>query len=290
MIDFDPKRPDFKPYGLACGRWNPVLMPRPDHHNEVQMTLLRHGWMTYLLGGRKIRVDAGKVNAFWAAMPHQIIQLGTHEPFYVATVPFAWFLQWRLPDTFVQPLLRGAMYSENGPDRSHMDFDLFSQWETDLQQSPSDAGVRDIVLLEMRARLMRLAAAAPPPPAAAAGKTSNRHIVMRDGGLNKVEQMACLIAQRYTEPITVEEIGEAVRLHPNYAMSLFRKTFGATLIEYLTHQRVSHAQRLLATTDMKIVDVAFDSGFNSISRFNETFRRICGCTPRDYRLRHELSD
>lgn len=289
MIDFDPKRPDFKPYGLACGRWNPVLMPRPDHHNEVQMTLLKSGWLTYLLGGRKVRVESGRMNAFWAAMPHQIIELGTDQAFYVATIPFAWFLQWRLPDEFVQPLLRGVLYSDPAPERAQMDYDLFSQWETDLQRPHPDSNTQDIVLLEMRARLLRLAAALP-TPASSSGKASNRHIVLRDGGLNKVEQMACMIAQRYTEPITVEEIGEAVRLHPNYAMSLFRKTFGATLIEYLTHQRVSHAQRLLATTDMKIVDVAFDSGFNSISRFNETFRRICGCTPRDYRLRHELSD
>jgi len=103
-----------------------------------------------------------------------------------------------------------------------------------------------------------------------------------------VEQMACLIAQRYTEPLTVEEIGKTVGLHPNYAMSLFKKAFGTTLVDYLIHHRVSHAQRLLATTDMKVVDVAFDSGFNSISRFNEAFRRGCGCSPREYRLRHEL--
>jgi len=41
---------------------------------------------------------------------------------------------------------------------------------------------------------------------------------------------------------------------------------------------------------MKVVDVAFDSGFNSISRFNEAFRRACGCSPRQYRLHHELAE
>jgi AraC-like DNA-binding protein len=111
-------------------------------------------------------------------------------------------------------------------------------------------------------------------------------VVISDGGLNKVEQMACLIAQRYAERITIETIGRAVGLHPNYAMSLFRKAFGTTLIDYLTQHRVSHAQRLLATTDQKIVDVALNSGFGSISRFNDAFRRACDCSPRDYRHRH----
>ena len=102
--------------------------------------------------------------------------------------------------------------------------------------------------------------------------------------------MACLIARHYTGSLTVDEIGRMVGLHPNYAMSLFKKAFGTTLIDYLTHHRISHAQRLLATTDAKIVEIAFSSGFNSISRFNEAFRRACNCTPREYRRQHALSE
>jgi transcriptional regulator GlxA family with amidase domain len=73
-------------------------------------------------------------------------------------------------------------------------------------------------------------------------------------------------------------------------MGLFKKAFGMSLADYLTHHRVSHAQRLLVTTAEKIAEVAFNSGFNSISRFNEAFRESCGCTPREYRRRHDLSD
>jgi AraC-like DNA-binding protein len=261
-------------------------MPRPDHHNEVQLNLLKSGWLTYLLGGRKVRIEADCMSAFWAAIPHQIIELGTDREYFVATIPFAWFLQWRLPDSFVQPMLRGVVHCEPPPGRGRLDQDLFAQWEADLQKPQAE--IRDVVLLEMRARVLRLATVLPPVPAVTS-KSSHRHVALHDGGLNRVEQMACLIAQRYTESLTVNDIGKAVGLHPNYAMSLFRKAFGATLIEYLTHQRVSHAQRLLATTDQKIVDVAFDSGFNSISRFNEAFRRICGCSPREYRLHHMIS-
>ena len=74
------------------------------------------------------------------------------------------------------------------------------------------------------------------------------------------------------KPAAPPEISKAVGLHPNYAMNLFKKAFGTTLIDYITHHRVSHVQRLLATTDKKIVDIAFSSGFNSMSRFNEAFR------------------
>jgi AraC-like DNA-binding protein len=283
MVSFDPNRPDFAPYGFTCVHWNPSPMPRPDHHNEVELNLLESGWLVYLLGGRKVRIEAGRLSVFWAAIPHQIIEYGPRTEYFVVTIPFAWFLQWRLPDNLVQPILRGAVHIEPAPGRGRLDRDLFAQWEVDLRKPKQE--VKNIVLLEMESRLLRLAAELPP----AAGRVRPRRFVLHDGGLNKVEQMACLIAQRYTEPLTVSAIGRAVGLHPNYAMSLFKKAFGTTLIEYLTHHRVSHAQRLLATTDEKIVRVAFDSGFNSVSRFNEAFRRACACSPREYRLHHELA-
>jgi len=285
MVQFDPNRPDFTPYGFTCVRWVPSPMRRPDHHNEIEVNMLHSGWVTYLLGGRKVRIEAGHLSAFWAAIPHQIIDFGRGTEYFVATIPLSWFLQCQLPERMTQQLMRGEVLSETAPVRAGLDSSLFAQWETDLAAGREDA--RNIVMLEMEARLRRLALTLPSPTAQ---KRHNQRLALQVGGLNKVEQMACLIARRYTEPLTVAEISEEVKLHPNYAMNLFKKAFGTTLIDYLTHHRVSHAQRLLATTDEKIVDIAFSSGFNSISRFNEAFRRACGCTPRAYRTEHETTD
>lgn len=289
MISFDPNRPDFAPYGFSCVRWTPSPMKRPDHHNEIEMNILNKGWVTYLLGGRKVQIEAGQLGVFWAAIPHQILDFSPGMSYYVVTIPFAWFLQCRLPDRFVQPLLRGEVMNEKlSPARLRHDQDLFGQWETDLLKPNDD--VHHVVMLEMEARLRRMISALPVTPVAPTAKHRTRPGGLQGGELNKVEQMACLIAQRYTEQLTVTEIGKQVGLHPNYAMGLFKKAFGTTLIDYLTHHRVSHAQRLLVTTKDKIVEVAFSSGFNSISRFNEAFRGACGCTPRVYRLQHATEE
>ena len=85
-------------------------------------------------------------------------------------------------------------------------------------------------------------------------------------------------------------MGHAVGLHPNYAMGLFKRTFGITLNQYLTQQRISHAQRLLVTTEMLVTDVALSSGFTSISRFNAAFQNACGCSPREYRGRNRMAE
>lgn len=277
-VSFDPQRRDFEPYGLTCVRWTPSPMRRPDHHNEIELNLLESGWVTYLLGGRKVRVEPGRLAVFWAAIPHQIVEYGQGTRYFVATIPFAWFLQCRLPEALVRPLVRGDLVAENEKTAGAGDRAAFARWETDLKDKRDEP--RRIVMLEMEARLRRLALGLPPDNPK---ETRGRSGVLPGGDLSKVEQMACLIAQRYTEPLTAEEIARAVNLHPNYAMALFKKAFGTTLMDYVTHHRVSHAQRLLATTDEKIVEIAFSSGFNSLSRFNEAFRRACGCTPRTYR-------
>ncbi|WP_414663619.1 helix-turn-helix domain-containing protein [Horticoccus sp. 23ND18S-11] len=285
-LSFDPNRPDFAPYGLTCVHWRPSPMRRPDHHNEVELNFLESGTVTYLLGGTKTVVEAGKLSVFWAAIPHQIIDYGDETAYYVATIPLQCFLQWRLPEHFVQPLMQGRLVSEASTDRTASDAQLFEHWEGDLLKKTPE--LERPVLLEMQARLIRLALNLPVRPKARPKR--NRLTTITDTGLNKVEEIACFIAQNYTERLTVQQIGKFANLHPNYAMNLFQKTFGTTLINYLTQHRVSHAQRLLATTDHSVTDIAFQSGFLSISRFNDAFRRACGCSPREYRKSHEWTD
>ena len=97
--------------------------------------------------------------------------------------------------------------------------------------------------------------------------------------------MLSFVVKNYTDQITAKLISESVGLHPNYVMNLFRRTFGTSLGQYVTRLRVSHAQQLLATSNAKVVDVALSSGFNSLSRFNDAFKKACGSSPREYRER-----
>ncbi|HSV16515.1 MAG TPA: helix-turn-helix domain-containing protein [Tepidisphaeraceae bacterium] len=282
MARFDPTRPDFTPYGLTVERWTPTLMQRPDRHNEVEINLLAHGSLTYLLGGRKVTVQCGRITVFWAAIPHQIIRVEHNSSYHVATVPLAWFLQWDLPPRLVEPILHGRMIAESRAKESAMDQAAFARWQRDLAR-PTDAR-RRVVLLEMQARLLRLALALPP-----VGSTKNaKSPGVESPALNKAEEIACFLARNYHHPLTTDQVGKAVGLHPNYAMNLFKKVFATTVTQYLTQHRLSHAQRLLVSSNGKILSIAMDSGFGSVSRFNDAFRKAFGCSPREYRQEHRL--
>ena len=115
------------------------------------------------------------------------------------------------------------------------------------------------------------------------GRVTRAHATANPLQLGKVEHMAAYIAQHYREDLRIERIADEVNLHPNYAMTLFRQHVGMSLVTYLTRQRLWQAQRLLATTDKSILEVATASGFGSLSRFYEAFAQGCKTTPRAYR-------
>jgi len=284
MAGFDPTRPDFSPYGFSCVRWTPAKMPRCDRHNEIELNLLEEGKLIYLIGGRKVTVPAGRLTAFWAGVPHQVLDFERLSGYFVATIPLVWFLQWRLPEPFLQTILHGEAVME--PDEQHLTADRqqFERWSEDLRSDSEER--RQVSLLEIEARLRRLALGARADIVQHSWRKSPR--VVEYCHLDRAEEIACFIAQNYTRALTAEMIGEHVGLHPNYAMALFQQTFGTTLSKYITEHRLSHAQRLLVTTKDLIVNVASHSGFGSLSRFNAAFRQSFNCTPRQYRRSHSV--
>jgi AraC-like DNA-binding protein len=283
MVHFDDRRPEFEPYGLTCERWEPKPMPRPDRHNEVELNLLDSGSLTYLIWGRRVSVHGGRLAAFWAAIPHQIVDFGEVKSYYVVTVPLAWVLNWNLPAGLVRRLLHGEVVQEQEPARAVSDSAFLSQWSDDIERGQK--GHREIMLLELKARLLRLAAAADsgsPQTGGVSRPAENLECV------TKAERMAQFVAENYRFPISIADIAEPVGLHPDYAATLFKKTFGTTLNRFLVDHRVQHAQRMLVTSDEKILTIALDAGFHSLSRFNVAFKDFCGSTPSQYRKAHRL--
>ena len=101
--------------------------------------------------------------------------------------------------------------------------------------------------------------------------------------LSPVERIASFIAEHYTEPLPITQIAHEVNLHPNYVMSLFRKNYAISIVDYITQYRIAHAQRLLVTTDLNVSQIAIESGFGSVSRFYTAFKAACAQSPGEYR-------
>lgn len=259
------------------------VMPELHQHREVEVNLFSGGEVTYLFGGTLVTLPATQMAVFWAMIPHQLVKAEPKSRYYCVHLPLARFLQWQMPSEFTSRLLHGEIIGEHDAAYSARDLSLFAQWHCDLESSAAD--VNHVLLLELEARIRRLAWSVAALPAKVSRSSSTE--AARDRSFDRVEQMAVYITDNYQEHISTSDIAAAAGLHPKYAMALFRERCGVTIGEYLAQQRISQAQRLLATTEKKIVDIAFASGFGSVSQFYDTFSRYCGQSPKDFRSRQQ---
>lgn len=269
---------DVQAFGLANETHQPSRMARAHRHNEVEMNFVVSGAMSYLFGGSRVEVQAGETALFWAAIPHQLVDVAEGTIYHWLTIPFPTFLRWQLPDSLTQQVICGQFVIAPAAPELRTTQDLFQQWNTDLRENLPEQ--QRIVLLEVEAFLRRqaLALANVDKTASKPGRTT-----AAPHELSNIERMACYVAEHYTEPLHIDSIAQVVHLHPNYAQTLFRKHFGMGMIDYITHYRVVHAQRLLLISDLNASEIALEAGFGSVSRFYTAFKRVCGLTPGQYR-------
>jgi AraC-like DNA-binding protein len=264
-------------FGLASGRTRESRWREFHRHNEVELQMIERGSLTYLFAGGRIDREPGTLAVFWGAMPHQLTRVEKGTIANWLTIPLAWFLEWQMPAPFSRAILDGRIVLEPDRARAGIDIESFHRWQADLATKLPER--RKLVLLETEARLRRLALTLDSKTA----RAKKFALPQRASGAGKVDQMAAYIAEHYSEELRVTDIARHAGLHPDYATTLFRKTCGMGLVDYINQHRISHAQRLLATTDMKILQIAFESGFGSASRFYAAFMSECGQSPKQYR-------
>ena len=91
------------------------------------------------------------------------------------------------------------------------------------------------------------------------------------------------IEEHSDEELSLRRVAKAVNIHPNYFSEKFKQVTGMNFVEYVAHTRFKEACRLLNDGELKISDIAFAAGFQSLSQFNRVFKRLSGKSPTQYR-------
>ncbi len=81
------------------------------------------------------------------------------------------------------------------------------------------------------------------------------------------------------EHCRLSDVASACGVSPSHLSRVFHQSTGLTLSDYLARFRVDHAAELLRDQRRSVTEVAFASGFRSLSQFNRTFKRLVGCAP-----------
>lgn len=97
------------------------------------------------------------------------------------------------------------------------------------------------------------------------------------------------IDRHYMEPITLQSMGEALRISPYYLSYVFKQMSGYSPVQYLLRRRIGEAQTLLITTELSVARIAEMVGYDSQSYFNLQFTKNVGMPPSRYRHNYIVS-
>jgi AraC-like DNA-binding protein len=259
-------------------------MPKPHMHSQVELNFVLKGSMTYWFDGRVHTVTAGRLALFWGMIPHQVTECEKGTQFVVLYVPMAVFLELQALSELRAAIFRGAVVEAH--DIKSYDRDIFCRWREDLMTG--DTVLEQIVKAELIARIRRLDRAgwqdlrglSPMAPQA-------EHLGHDHDRALRVEKMAQYIGEHALEDISTDDVARAADLHPNYAMSLFKRGVGLTIKQSITRHRMDMAQSMLIATDLPVASIAFDCGFGSLSSFYAAFEQRFKKSPAAFRQSYD---
>ncbi len=108
--------------------------------------------------------------------------------------------------------------------------------------------------------------------------------------MDKINDACSYMIAHCQQELTLETVAKYVGFNPCYFSRVFKEATRFRFVEYLMLQRVNAAQLLLTNSDKSITEIAFASGFKSISSFNRVFKQYRGCSPREYRQVNQAND
>ena len=92
-----------------------------------------------------------------------------------------------------------------------------------------------------------------------------------------------IIAEHSQDDLSLGVVAHAVNMSATYFSEKFKEITGINFVEYVARTRVEKARNLLHNPNLRISEIAFEVGFQSLSQFNRAFKRVTGRAPGEYR-------
>ncbi len=112
----------------------------------------------------------------------------------------------------------------------------------------------------------------------------NRIVVQEENvELPIVTRAKHFITEHQAEKLSLGQVASSVNASKFHFCKTFKKTTGISFTDYLSRVRTERARNLLINPNLRVSEVAFEVGFQSLTHFNRVFKRILGRSPTDYR-------
>lgn len=92
------------------------------------------------------------------------------------------------------------------------------------------------------------------------------------------------------ESISRREIAEHLYVNPDYMSRQYKQKTGEALGYYITREKMKKAAELLATTSRSVGEIGAMLQFDNFAHFSKLFKKVTGCTPKEYRNQNYVQD
>ncbi len=117
---------------------------------------------------------------------------------------------------------------------------------------------------------------------------SRYRVARRSTGLSEndhlIQHATKYISMHYNADLSLGNLARRYSVSPCHFSKLFKRTTGVCLNEYINIAKVSAAQELLETSDLSVMQIAYQCGFNDSNYFTQVFKKIKGITPKKYSM------
>ena len=243
-------------------------------HSELELTLIRHGTGTRIVGNSIESYRPGDLALIAADVPHAYVSTPGTSRHEAVVIQFR--RDFLGADFFAHPefasvgrLLDPMSSSVAFPERAALIDDI-----TRLEAlAPAE---RTLALLQL---LLTLADDDDARPLSTEGMVTRLGPVARE----RIDAVCAYLQQTYAGTVDLSEIAAVAHMSPAALSRFFRRAIGRTITSYVAELRIAAACQLLSDTDLLIAGVATRCGYSNLSNFNRQFRALKGMTPRDYR-------
>lgn len=107
-----------------------------------------------------------------------------------------------------------------------------------------------------------------------------------DKRVEEIKKIIIYITENYKEKIYIHDLASLVNMNEQYFCRFFKKAIGSSPMSYVNDYRIKQAIHLLKETELTIMEISLECGFNNVGNFLKEFRKHTNTTPLKYRKNH----
>ena len=244
-------------------------------HDELEIIYIKRGTLQISIN----EVDyIGEAGSIFLVNPRELHLMGSSDlstAYYTLLFPLEFISFQSIDDletTLLQPLRKGQLVFKHSISDNALTEKLGLLLDQIIAVNEEPASTKQIrtriLLLQFLLQIVEY-------PSQIVASSENRTDTQKD--------LLLFIQQHYMERITLHDLSRHFHMSEKYISRYFKEHFYLTFSDYVNHLRLTHAKKLLETTELSITDISLRCGFLNVSYFIRTFKAYYGKPPLKYR-------